>query len=49
MQVRGFQPVGLHPFGGAYNDPFTGVTYQIFCIFDIYIMIHNSSKIPVMR
>ena len=25
-----------------------GVTYQIFCISDIYIVIHNSSKIIVM-
>ena len=28
---------------------FTGVTYQTFCISDIYIMIHNSSKIIVMK
>jgi hypothetical protein len=31
------------------NNPFTGVTYQISCIPDIYIMINNSSKTTVMK
>lgn len=26
-----------------------GVTYQIFCISDVYILIHNRSKILVVR
>jgi hypothetical protein len=30
------------------NDPFTG-SYQISCISDIYITIHNSRKITVMK
>ena len=29
--------------------PFTGFAYQISCISDIYNMIHNSSKIIVMK
>ena len=35
-------PVELH-------DILTGVPYQISCISDIYIMIHNSNKITVMK
>ena len=39
---------GSQPIWGP-NNPFTGVTYQISCISDIYIMIHNGSKIiPAM-
>ena len=36
------------PLGGS-NDPFTGATSQMSYISDIYIMIHNSSKITVMK
>jgi hypothetical protein len=32
---------------GLLNNPFTGFTYQISCISDIYITIHNNSKIAV--
>jgi hypothetical protein len=39
---------GLQPIWGS-NDPFTGVTYQISCISDVYIMIYNSSKILVIE
>lgn len=35
---------GSQPLWGL-KDPFTGVTYQIFCVSDIYIMTHNGSKI----
>ena len=38
-----FSTYGSRPLGRL-NDPFTGVAYQIACISDIYIMIHNSSK-----
>jgi hypothetical protein len=38
--LSGSQSVGCNPVGGV-----TGVTYQISCISDVYIMIHNSSKI----
>lgn len=31
------------------NDLFTGVTYQITCITDIYITAHDSSKVTVMK
>ena len=31
------------------RDPFTGVTYQISCISDIYITIHKSSNITGMK
>jgi hypothetical protein len=34
---------------GRSRDPFTGDKYQIFCISDIYITIHNSTKITVMK
>ena len=30
---------------GVSNDPFIGVEYQISCISDIYVTIHNSIKI----
>jgi hypothetical protein len=43
----GSQPVGHDPFGS--KDPFTGIAYQISSIPDIYIMIHNDSKITVMK
>lgn len=33
--------------GGASNNPFIGVTYQISGISDLYIVIHNSSKVTV--
>ena len=33
--------------GGVSNNPFTWVTYQISGISDLYIMIHNSSKVTV--
>jgi hypothetical protein len=36
------QPVGCNSHGGVC------VTYQISCILDIYIVIHNSTKITVM-
>jgi hypothetical protein len=32
---------------GPLLDLFIGVVYQIFCISDIYIMIHNGSKIQL--
>lgn len=31
------------------NDPFTGVTYQVPCILDVYIVVHNRGKIKVMK
>jgi hypothetical protein len=31
------------------KDTFTGATHQILCISEIYIMIHNSSKITVRK
>ena len=31
------------------NDSFTGVAHQISCISNIYVTIHKSSKITVMR
>ena len=31
------------------KDSLTGATYETSCISDIYIMIHNSSKIAVMK
>lgn len=34
------------PWGGS-NDPFTGVTHQISCISDMYIIIHNSNIIVI--
>lgn len=36
-----------HDPRGVYlsNDPITGVAYDIFCMLDIYIRIHNSSRI----
>ena len=45
------QPVGqdLFEMGVGLNDPFTGIIYQILCISNIYIMIHNNSKITVMK
>lgn len=39
---------GLQPLW-RFNNPFTGVIYQIFCISYIHIMIRNSSKIIVMN
>lgn len=35
------------PWG--WNDPFTGVPYQIPCISDIYIITQNSSKLAVVK
>lgn len=34
---------------GVGAQPFTGVTYQMSCISDIYIPIHNNSRITVMK
>jgi hypothetical protein len=31
------------------NDPFVRVTYQVSCLSDIYIMIHSTRKIMVMK
>ncbi|MEJ1272308.1 HNF1 homeobox B [Cricetulus griseus] len=39
-QSGGSQPVGHDPFGDS---------YQISCVSDVYIMIHNSSKMTVMK
>lgn len=39
---------GLQPLW-RFNNPFTGVIYQIFCISYIHIMIRNSSKIIVVN
>jgi hypothetical protein len=38
-------PLGV----GSSNDSFIGVAYQMSCILDIYIRIHNSSQIAVMK
>ena len=46
--VTSSQTVGLNSFGGS-NDPFTGIRYQISCISDIYITIHNRSKVTIMK
>jgi len=43
----GSQPMGCDPFEG-FNDPFEGSSKTI-CISDIYIMIHSSSKVAVMK
>jgi hypothetical protein len=44
---------GPQHFGGggeeAASDLFTGVPYQLSCISDIHVMIHNRSKITVMK
>lgn len=37
------QPVGSDPYGVG------GVKYQISCTSDIYMTIHNSSRITVMK
>jgi hypothetical protein len=42
LSVPVVQPLGRGPFG--MNDPFTGVTYQISRISDIYISTYNASK-----
>lgn len=43
---RQSQIVGHDPSGGSRSsDSFMGVSYQIFCISDTYIIVHNSSKI----
>jgi hypothetical protein len=39
---------GLQPLCGV-QKPFTGVTYQMALISDIYLMIHKSSKIIGMK
>jgi hypothetical protein len=44
----GSQPLGHDPLEAS-NNPFTKVAYQISCISDIYIGIHNNSKITVMK
>lgn len=36
-------------WGGGSNDLFTGGEYQISFISDIFILIHNSSKVTVMK
>jgi hypothetical protein len=45
---RWFSICGSRPHGAS-NNPFTEVTYQMSYILDIYITIHNSSKITVMK
>jgi hypothetical protein len=47
MTLNQWFSVGLDPL--RLNSPFTGVTYQISGISDIYITIHNSSNITVMK
>lgn len=44
--ASGAQPVGREPFCA---NPFITVTYQIVYISDIYIMMHNYSKITVVN
>ena len=41
LLCNGSQPMG--------HDALGGVTYQITCLLDIYIKIHHSSKITVMK
>jgi hypothetical protein len=43
-----FSMYGLQPFGPL-KDTFTGIAYQIFVLSYIYIVIHNSSKVTVMK
>lgn len=44
--VSVFQHVSWKSFGGP-DDPFTRVAYKIFCISDIYIPMHNISKLQL--
>jgi hypothetical protein len=41
-----YYDIGSQPLG---QDPFTRVTYQVSCLSDIYSVVHNSSKITVMK
>jgi hypothetical protein len=41
IYICGSEPFGHDPFGER-------ATFQISCISDIYIIIHNSGRIPVM-
>ena len=43
-----FSTWGSQPLCGS-NDPFSGVVYHISCISDIYILIHNGSKMKCNR
>ena len=43
---KGSQLVSHDPFGANHSD---GVAYQISCVSGIYVTIHNSSKITVMK
>jgi hypothetical protein len=43
IETSGSQPVGCGPFGGRIS------AILLSCISDIYITIHNSSKITVME
>lgn len=42
------QPVGHGPWGSL-KAFFTGLTYQLSCIVDTYITVHNARKITVMK
>lgn len=41
--------VTTHGGGGLSKDSFTGLTYQLSRIVDIFITIHNARKITVMK
>jgi hypothetical protein len=52
LALTSFLIVVLNLHVGTPSDvesPFTGVAYQILCISDIYIMIHSSSKLTVIK
>lgn len=44
----GPQPMGRDPFKGS-NNPFSGILYQLSCIYDISITIHNSSLAAFLK
>ena len=54
LEHQGSQLVSHYSFGdtpkqGESNSPFPRIIYQISCMSDIYIMIHDNSKIMVMK
>lgn len=46
---QGFSTCAYRPPVGVSNDPFPGVAYQISCESAIYIRVHHSSKVAVIK